>query len=175
LWKFKNMKRALSDRRGLSVNVPSMRQTALRMAIVSALGACGWAAATAAQAAQCWSTTDNNEVPAGNYSYASTQCSGDDADDDNKTGETGPDVPMTVYGDFSADSTIYSEGAGYDGFTGSPGVVTAYSRGGQGYDEGSGGQSGYVTVTNYGNITYDGTTANTFNSLIQARSLGGSG
>jgi len=152
-----------------------MRQTALRMAIVSALGACGWAAATAAQAAQCWSTTDNNEVPAGNYSYAFTQCSGDDADDDNKTGETGPDVPMTVYGDFSADSTIYSEGAGYDGFTGSPGVVTAYSRGGQGYDEGSGGQSGYVTVTNYGNITYDGTTANTFNSLIQARSLGGSG
>src|SRR3546814_1492256 len=82
---------------------------------------------------------------------------------------------MTVYGNFSADSTTNSGGTDVDGFSGLPGVVTAYSRGGQGYDEGSGGQSGYVTVTNYGNITYNGTTSNTFNSLIQARSLGGSG
>ncbi|MBO1113228.1 autotransporter outer membrane beta-barrel domain-containing protein [Bordetella petrii] len=167
------MKRAQSDRRGLSINVPSMRQTALRVAIVSALGAGAWAGG--AQAANCWSTTDNNEVPAGNYSYAYTECWGDDADDDDKTGETGPNVPMTVYGNFSADSTTYSGGTDVDGFSGLPGVVTAYSRGGQGYDEGSGGQSGYVTVTNYGNITYNGTTSNTFNSLIQARSLGGSG
>ncbi|MBO9352958.1 autotransporter outer membrane beta-barrel domain-containing protein [Bordetella petrii] len=154
---------------------PSMRQNALRLAIVSALGACSWMAAGSARATGCSGNIDST-IPAGSYSYGYTECWGDNGDDDNKGGEGGPDVSITSSGTFEASSFGV---AMPDTFQGSAGVLTGYSLGGAGYDEGTGAQSGQVNIENHGDITLnytglpsDGTS---FNSLIHARTVGGSG
>ncbi|MVW79034.1 autotransporter outer membrane beta-barrel domain-containing protein, partial [Bordetella sp. 02P26C-1] len=164
-----------TTRKNQSVFVPHSvlkRQNALYLAILSALGAYGGTFSSAAQAGECLSNAGDNP-PNGNYLY--TECAGDAGTKDSKPGGASPAVTITQSLDLSADSTIVSPGQNAPGFFGTPGVVTGFAVGGQGHDEAAGGDGGTVTITNDARITYNGSTSNTFNSLIQARSVGGAG
>ncbi|MGB3430298.1 MAG: autotransporter outer membrane beta-barrel domain-containing protein, partial [Achromobacter sp.] len=148
---------------------PLLRQNTLRLAIVSALGACAWGAAGSAQATYVCAGAASQNIAAGNYAYAQAACSGDGGvDKDNeKDGQDGPDVTLTSAGTFNADLS----GSGVD----TKGVVTALSNGGGGVDEGTAGDGGNVTVSSTGSVTLNGTALSTFNSLIMAVSTGGIG
>jgi len=152
-------------------------QGALRLAVVSALGACVLGLPDGAQAAyECLGNPTQN-IPAGTYGYAYAVCEGDEGEDHSgeKDGDSGPAVSITAAGNFSADSgtqlwlfPIYDEAF-------KQGVLTGASVGGQGIDEGTAGDSGTVTITNSANITLGGTATGSFNSLITAMSQGGLG
>ncbi|WP_254241328.1 autotransporter outer membrane beta-barrel domain-containing protein [Achromobacter insolitus] len=148
---------------------PLLRQNTLRLAVISALGACAWAPAGSAQAGYACSAGPTQNVPAGNYPYAQAICEGDSGVDhnDEKDGQNGPDVTLTSAGTFNADMN----GSGLT----AQGVLTAISRGGDGVDEGTAGDGGNVVVSSTGSVSLNGTALSNFNSLIMAVSSGGIG
>ncbi|MCD0505662.1 autotransporter outer membrane beta-barrel domain-containing protein, partial [Bordetella petrii] len=156
-------------------------QGVLRLAILSALGACTLGLSAGAQAGyECLGEPTQNIPPAESgyvYGYAYGVCEGDAGEDKSgeKDGDTGPAVSITAAGDFYADSStalwlfpIYDEAF-------KQGVLTGASVGGAGVDEGTAGNSGTVTINNSANITLSGTATGSFNSLITAMSQGGVG
>ncbi len=154
------------------MSFPLMRQNALRLAIVAALGAC----AGSAQAANCYSA-GSQDIPAGSYQFANQICEGSGGVDskDEKDGATGPYITITSDGTFSADSgTVISHSGVIDQLS-ALGVLTGASEGGAGVDEGTGGMGGDVTLSTTGDITLSGTGSGSLNSLIVAVTFGGEG
>ncbi|SEJ51604.1 autotransporter outer membrane beta-barrel domain-containing protein [Achromobacter sp. NFACC18-2] len=152
-------------------------QGSLRLAILSALGACALGLPGGAQAGyQCLGNPTQN-IPAGNYGYAYSVCEGDAGEDKSgeKDGDSGPTVSITAAGNFGVDSAtqVWQYPIFDEEFK--QGVVTGVSVGGQGIDEGTAGNSGQIIVWNSANITLSGTGKGSFNSLITAMSQGGLG
>ncbi|ADP16480.1 outer membrane autotransporter barrel domain protein 4 [Achromobacter xylosoxidans A8] len=148
---------------------PLLRQNTLRLAVVSALGACAWGATGSAQAGYACAGGPSLNVSSGNYPSAQAICEGDSGVDhnDEKDGQNGPDVSVTSSGNYSADANQTRLNP--------LGVVTALSRGGDGVDEGTAGDGGNVTVSSSGDVALNGTALSNFNSLIMAVSSGGIG
>lgn len=155
-----------------------MRQNALRLAIVSALGACAWGAADNAQADSyaCKGAPTQN-LPQGVYGYTYAVCEGYAGVDHSgeKNGQAGPDVTITAAGTYNTDSSteVWRDGI-FDQLY-KQGLVTGVSVGGQGVDEGSAGNGGKVTLSNSGNVSLYGSAQGSFNGLILAGSYGGLG
>ncbi|WP_088155241.1 autotransporter outer membrane beta-barrel domain-containing protein [Achromobacter xylosoxidans] len=163
------MKPTFLPARGPGRPFPLLRQNTLRLAVVSALGACAWGAAGNAQAGYACAGGPTLNVPSGNYPSAQAICEGDSGVDhnDEKDGQNGPDVSVTSSGTYGADANQTRLNP--------LGVVTALSRGGDGVDEGTAGDGGNITVTSSGNVALNGTALSNFNSLIMAVSSGGIG
>ncbi|OZI52424.1 autotransporter outer membrane beta-barrel domain-containing protein [Bordetella genomosp. 4] len=150
------------------VTFPLMRQSALRLAILSALGVWGCGLMSDVRAGTCWGTGDD-----GSYPYMYGMCKGDDGVDknDEKDGEAGGDennVTTTRSHSIDASMSIPILGAQT-----TMGVVTGATTGGAGVDEGTAGNGGQVYVTNNYDVTLTGTTIGNVNSLILAGSYGG--
>jgi len=156
----------------------AMRQNALRLAILSALGVGAWSVPDGAQAYECVGNPSQNIPAAGyDYGYAFAVCEGDAGTDHDgeKDGENGPDISITSVGNYSADSgTEVWSGELLDELL-KLGVLSGVSQGGQGVDTGTAGAGGTVQITNSGDIALSGTAMGSFNGLILAESFGGQG
>ena len=139
-----------------------MRQTALRLAIVSALGACGWMAVGMAHAAEQCDQSSSSDPYQAKYCYA------------NDAGEAGSDITLSNSSNYTTDAT---QEIPFIGFS-EPllGIMTGMSTGADGDDSGAAGASGQISLTNSGALTLSGTTSPAaFNSVIFAKGLGGNG
>jgi hypothetical protein len=163
---------------GSGMSLPLMRQNAVRLAIVSALGACTWGAAGGARADTyaCEGSPTQNISPGG-YVYTYAICEGYEGVDHSgeKDGQNGPDVTITTAGTYNTDSSteVWRDGI-FDALY-KQGLVTGVSMGGQGIDEGTAGNGGTVTLSNSGNVSLYGSAQGSFNGLILAGSYGGYG
>src|SRR3546814_17641999 len=108
-----------------------MRQTALRLAIISVAGSCGWMAPMEVHAASCWNGWEDN--------FHFYSCRGSAGDSDHRDGETANNLNLQSSDNFTADSTMDLPSSGGPTLQPAGGVRTLYTDGGGGCDAGHGG------------------------------------
>ncbi|MCC2595869.1 autotransporter outer membrane beta-barrel domain-containing protein [Pusillimonas sp. MFBS29] len=158
-------------RNGVSIRLSC--QGLLRLAIVSALGACTLGLSGGARADSTCQGSPTQNIAAGSYTYGYAVCQGDAGVDksDEKDGDSGADISIaTNGGSFGVDSGDVLTISGYNRKLG---VLTGASIGGAGVDEGTAGDGGYITINNSAGITLSGSGTGSYNSLISGVSLGG--
>lgn len=150
---------------------PLMRQNALRLAIISALGMCGGFAAVGPARAQNCGGADT--ISGDYYDYYASVCTADDGDKDDSRGAFINPTSVTSSATISQDASLSQTGVFPLGVNG---LFLVQAKAGDGYDDGDGGDATSVTVSNSGTVHLTGTNnGGGYGSLISAYNAGGNG